>query len=45
MDSKEVFPPGWETGVKKILCSNERSWELEHFFWGRHVRGGLVHIA
>ena len=25
IDSKEVFPPGWETGVKKILCSIERS--------------------
>ena len=25
MDSKEVFPPGWETGVKKILCSVEKS--------------------
>ena len=24
MDSKEVFPPGWETGVKKILCGVEK---------------------
>ena len=36
MDSKEVFPPGWETRVKKVLCSIERRCEPEHF-WGRHV--------